>query len=157
MSIEPTNPGDDAPTKFWETLRLDQMSRAQWESLCDGCGRCCLIKLEDEDTGQYYWTNVACRALDCTNGGCTAYQNRKQVVPECIILTPENLEEKQVFLPDSCAYKRLHHGKALPNWHPLITGDPSSVVDADISVAEKCLSEDHVHDEDLPNFIVDWD
>lgn len=148
---------DPSTEKFWETTPLFEMNREQWEAVCDGCGRCCLIKLEDEDTGDLYWTNVVCRAMDRCTGFCSDYKNRQKIVPECIVLTPENLVEKAKVLPASCGYKRLMNGQPLLDWHPLVSGTQKTVVDADISIADKTLSEDNVHDDDLPNFLVNWD
>ena len=142
--------------RFWETVPLFEMTRKQWEAVCDGCGRCCLIKLEDEDSGELYWTSVACQAMNRCTGLCSDYENRKKLVPECIVLTPENLAEKTKVLPASCAYKRLLNGQPLLDWHPLISGSQQSVIDSDVSIAEKTLSEENVHDDDLPNFLIDW-
>jgi hypothetical protein len=125
---------------FWETVPLAKMSRAQWESLCDGCGRCCVHKLEDEDTDEIFQTNVACRLLNVRTGQCGDYANRKAHVPECVRLTPARLEEIG-WLPDSCGYLRVHRGQGLADWHPLISGDPESVKRAGISVAGKVISE----------------
>lgn len=107
--------------QFWKNYPLGQLNHHEWEALCDGCGLCCLVKLEDEDTHEVAYTKVACQLLDCQTGTCQQYQQRKQYVPDCIQITPENV--KQLYwLPSSCAYKRLAEGKALPSWHYLNTG-----------------------------------
>lgn len=130
---------DDAQP-FWRTKRLDEMSHAEWESLCDGCGRCCLHKLRDEDTEQVHFTNVACRLLDLGTCRCGDYERRQTRVPDCVALTPQTLAEID-WLPPSCAYRRLQEGKDLPDWHPLITGDPASVVRAGAAVAGRVVAE----------------
>ena len=130
---------------FWETKSLRQMNRAEWESLCDGCGKCCVHKLEDEDTGELYPTNVACRLLDRRTGRCMDYKHRKAHVPECVRLSPEKLDDID-WLPSTCAYLLLHHGNALPDWHPLVTGDPESVHKAGMSVRGWTVSEDEAGD-----------
>jgi uncharacterized cysteine cluster protein YcgN (CxxCxxCC family) len=137
---------------FWREKTLRQMSRAEWESLCDGCGKCCVHKLEDEDTGELLATNVACRLLDRRTGRCKDYRNRRAYVPECVRLTPEKLLELD-WLPSTCAYRLLAEGKDLPDWHPLITGDPESVHAAGQSVRGWTVSEDDVGD--LEDFVVD--
>jgi len=132
---------DTPAPPFWETTALRDMNRAQWESLCDGCGKCCIHKLEDEETGELHATNVACRLLDRRTGRCSDYRNRRAHVPECVRLTPAKLETLD-WLPDSCAYLRIHRGQGLADWHPLISGDPDSVHRAGISVRGWTISED---------------
>lgn len=129
---------------------MDQMSPAEWESLCDGCGLCCLRKLEDEDTGEVLYTDVACRLLDLQACRCKQYAHRTALVPDCVELTPRNLDQL-AWMPETCAYRRLYEGKPLPRWHPLRSGDPASVHRAGISVRGKAVSERHVHDDDLPS------
>ena len=126
---------------FWREKPLQAMSRAEWESLCDGCGKCCVHKLEDEDTGELLPTNVSCRLLDRTTGRCSDYRNRKAHIPECVRLTPEKIHGID-WLPSTCAYLLLAQGEDLPDWHPLITGDSESVHRAGQSVRGWTISED---------------
>ncbi|MCP8899036.1 YcgN family cysteine cluster protein [Gilvimarinus xylanilyticus] len=140
---------------FWQRKRLHEMSRAEWESLCDGCGKCCLHKLEDEDTGEVYYTNVACKLLDTATCRCTDYSHRQQKVPDCLVLTPADVAEFH-WLPNTCAYRLLAEGRPLPGWHPLLTGDPESVHHVDISVAHKVYREDDVDPDDLQEHIIYW-
>ncbi|HKK13045.1 MAG TPA: YcgN family cysteine cluster protein, partial [Gammaproteobacteria bacterium] len=138
----------DPEGPFWERKRLNQMTDAQWEALCDGCGRCCLHKLEDTDTGRVYTTAVACRLLDTTTCRCTDYDRRTRHVADCLALRP--LTDAQVrVLPRSCAYRRLAEGRPLAWWHPLVSGDPDTVHAAGISVSEEVLSEEFVHPDEL--------
>lgn len=138
---------------FWQAKRLDQMTEAEWESLCDGCGRCCLHKLRDEDSGALAYTNVACRLLDTSTCQCSNYAERRRDVPDCISLTAPMVAEID-WLPPSCAYRRLAEGRGLPAWHPLITGDKSSPHAAGVTVSGRVISEDHAGD--LEYHIVDW-
>ena len=141
-----------AQQPFWRTKSLDQMSAAEWESLCDGCGLCCLIRFEDEETGEVIPTRVACKLLDQHLCRCKDYVNRKAHVPDCIKLTPWNIEAL-AWMPPSCAYRRLHEGRGLPSWHPLITGDPDSVHVAGVSIRDQTVSEDSLADpEDALDF-----
>lgn len=141
---------------FWETKRLAQMTVAEWESLCDGCGLCCLVRFEDEDTGEVIPTRVHCRLFDPVRCTCKDYPNRKKHVPDCIKLTPHNIESLE-WMPKSCAYRRIHEGRGLADWHPLITGDPESVHDAGVSVRGQTISEDSLDDpEDALDFAA-WD
>jgi len=127
--------------RFWEKKPLTKMSKDEWEALCDGCGKCCLNKLEDEDTEEVALTRVACRLLDDVTCRCSHYENRHQFVPDCIVLKPENLDTHAYWMPLTCAYRLLWQGKPLYDWHPLISGDPDSVHRAGISVQNKTVSE----------------
>ena len=135
------------PRPFWETKRLHEMSAQEWESLCDGCGLCCLIRFEDEDTSEIIPTRVSCQLLDQHSCRCKDYANRKATVPDCIQLTPRNIESLP-WMPRSCAYRRLEEGKPLPVWHPLITGDPESPHAAGVSVRGQTVSEAVLDDPD---------
>jgi uncharacterized cysteine cluster protein YcgN (CxxCxxCC family) len=140
---------------FWKRKRLEQMSQSEWESLCDGCGLCCLHKLEDEDSGNVYYTDVACRLLDTDRCRCKKYAVRHKLVEDCVRLTAQQLENLQ-WMPKTCAYRLLYEGKPLANWHPLISGDPESVHEAGISVRGRAVAEDSVDLADLEERIVHW-
>jgi len=143
--------------RFWETKNLEEMSREEWESLCDGCARCCLLKLEDEDTGDLFYTSVVCRYLDRQQCNCTVYGERTILVPDCLELDKENVHHLN-WMPHSCAYRLIAEGQPLADWHPLISGDPDSVHEAGISVRGFAISEDYVQSaEELENYIIDSD
>ena len=141
---------------FWETKSLDAMSDSEWESLCDGCGRCCLQKLEDEDTREIRFTRVACRLLDSETCGCSDYTNRMEKVVDCLSIKPLT-EQKLGWLPDSCAYKKLSAGQPLEDWHPLISGNTDSVKQAGISMAGQIISEEFVMISEYINQVVELD
>ena len=141
---------------FWEEKTLNQMSVDEWEMLCDGCGRCCLNKLEDEDTSEIYYTNVACSLLNIETCKCTNYKQRLVLMKECLqieINESSNLAE----LPDTCAYRLLASGKKLHSWHPLLSGDPNSIHKAGISVQNKVVSEEFIHQDQLEEHIISWE
>ncbi len=127
--------------RFWERKPLKKMTAKEWEALCDGCGKCCLNKLEDEDSGEVALTNVACRLLDDTTCRCAQYEIRHQFVPDCIVLKPDNLDTHAYWMPQTCAYRLLWEGRPLFDWHPLISGTPDSVHRAGISVRNATVSE----------------
>ena len=142
-------PGD-AP--FWKSKALAEMTRAEWEQLCDGCGRCCLNKLEDEDTGKFLYTRAACKLLDLGTCRCTDYANRASRVPDCVTLTPENVGSLG-WLPRTCAYRLLDEGQPLAWWHPLVSGRAETVRAAGIAVTEEAYSEDGLTVDDLVDHI----
>ena len=126
--------------QFWKRKSLAEMTRPEWDSLCDGCALCCMHKVEDEDSGEVFYTNLACKLLDVDTCRCTDYANRAKKVADCLVLTPDATEAFE-WLPATCAYRRLAHGEDLPEWHPLITGDPDSVHQVEVSVRGKVVSE----------------
>jgi uncharacterized cysteine cluster protein YcgN (CxxCxxCC family) len=137
---------------FWEAKSLAQMTPDEWERLCDGCGRCCLVRFEDEETGEVIPTRAACRMLDLDLCRCKDYENRRDHVPDCIKLTPQAVEHLS-WMPKSCAYRRIHEGRGLAPWHPLISGDPMSVARAGMSVRGRVFSETILQDvEDAIDF-----
>ena len=142
----------DAP-QFWKTKRLDQMTGAEWESLCDGCGRCCLNKLRHEETDDLAFTNVSCRLLDVNSCRCTHYADRRRYVPDCVSLGPDMLGGID-WLPPTCAYRRLDEGRDLAWWHPLVSGDPETVHSAGVSVRGRAVSERVAGP--LERHVVDW-
>ncbi len=141
--------------RFWETVPMTKLTPAEWEALCDGCGKCCLNKIEYEDTGEVDYTRIACRLLDGTTCRCTQYPIRHQFVPDCVRLTPETLPKIAYWMPATCAYKRLHEGKPLLEWHPLITGDPESTHTSGHSVRGITVPEYEVDDEDWDDYIIE--
>lgn len=140
--------------RFWETLPLDALDSEEWEALCDGCGRCCLNKLEDPDTGEIALTRIACRLLDGETCQCQHYAFRKQIVNNCIHLTGDNLNQHAHWLPQTCAYRLRSEGKPLPDWHPLVSGSPQAVHLAGISVQGWTIPEYEVHEDDWEDYII---
>ncbi|GLT09393.1 YcgN family cysteine cluster protein [Sulfitobacter porphyrae] len=141
--------------RFWETTPLTKMTPREWEALCDGCGKCCLNKLEDEDTEEVALTRVACRLLDDATCRCAHYENRHEFVPDCIVLRPDNLDTHAYWMPQTCAYRLLWQGKPLPDWHPLITGTAQSVHDVGVSVQGRTVSEFDVPFEEWEDHIIE--
>lgn len=139
---------------FWEKP-LTSLSPKEWEALCDGCGKCCLNKLEDEDTGQVVTTRVACRLLDGETCQCSQYDIRHQFVPECIVLTPKTIEDHMYWLPHTCAYRLRAQGTPLYDWHPLISGSAQTVHDAGVSVQGWTVPENEVHEDEWEDHIID--
>ncbi len=144
----------DLRPEFWK-LPLDRLRPAEWEALCDGCGKCCLIKLEDGDTGEVYLTSVACRLLDIATCRCGNYANRKALVPACVMLTPKKVREALEWLPSTCAYRLRAKKMPLREWHPLLTGDPESVHRAGVSLRGALVPEYEVAEEDLEDYLID--
>ena len=141
--------------RFWENKKLTEMNSSEWEALCDKCGKCCVIKLEDYDTKEIHYTNISCKLLCEKTAVCNDYENRKSVVPDCKILTPKNLKSLK-WMPKTCAYKLLNDGKSLPLWHPLISGNNDEIVKSGNSVKNRVINELKVKTDDLPNYIFDW-
>ena len=140
-------------TPFWQRKSLSEMNKAEWESLCDGCARCCLNKLENDSTGEVQYTDVACRLLDLNACRCVSYDDRKRYVPDCQILNPKNVKRLSS-LPATCAYRLIDEGKDLHWWHPLVSGDPETVHEAGISVRGRVVSERDT--DDLEGRVVGW-
>jgi uncharacterized cysteine cluster protein YcgN (CxxCxxCC family) len=140
---------------FWQVKTLAEMSAAEWESLCDGCGRCCLNKLEDYDTGEIHWTYIACTLLDPSSCRCKDYEHRFAKVPDCIQLDVEKVETL-AWLPPTCAYRLIHEGRGLYWWHPLVSGSEETVHEAGISVRGRTIPEDGIDPDDYEDYLVDW-
>ena len=141
--------------EFWAHIPLSRMTSQEWEALCDGCGKCCLNKLEDEDTGEVALTRVACRLFDDATCRCSKYADRLTHVPECIVLSPGGMAKVAYFMPETCAYRRLHEGKPLLWWHPLISGDPDSVHQAGVSAQGITVSELTTPEDDWEDFVIE--
>ncbi len=141
--------------RFWERVPLDKMTSQEWEALCDGCGRCCLLKLEDDETQEIAFTRVSCRLLDTDTCRCGQYETRKTFVPDCVVLTPKTLDEIAYWMPTTCAYRRLHEGKPLNDWHPLVSGDPASVHEAGVSVKGWAIPEFEIDEDDLEDYTIE--
>ncbi|WP_051644617.1 YcgN family cysteine cluster protein [Labrenzia sp. DG1229] len=153
MTIVSNNSEETAP--FWKTKSLDDMSTREWESLCDGCARCCLNKLEDWDTGEIVWTNVACTLLDGDSCRCVDYENRAVSVPDCIQLTPGEVRTL-TWLPPTCAYRLVREGQDLYWWHPLVSGESETVHQAGISVRGQTVPEDGMELDQYEYHVVTW-
>ncbi|NOT12157.1 MAG: YcgN family cysteine cluster protein [Methylococcaceae bacterium] len=138
---------------FWKTKKLAEMSTEEWESLCDNCGKCCLHKLEDEDTGDIHFTSVVCDLIDLKTCRCTRYSERTRLVPECLDLKQHDFAEFN-WLPSTCAYRLLSDGKDLPNWHPLVSGTVKSVKKAGVSISSYAMKESEI--DDLEDHIIEW-
>ena len=140
---------------FWYRVPLDRMNPAEWESLCDGCGKCCLNKIEFEDTGEVAFTRIACRLLDGESCRCTNYEIRRQFVPDCVQLSPATLPKIAYWMPRTCAYRLLWEGKSLPSWHHLLTGSHDSIHEAGASVRGWTVPEFEVDEDDWEDHIID--
>jgi uncharacterized cysteine cluster protein YcgN (CxxCxxCC family) len=140
---------------FWKTKPIEELSPEEWESLCDGCGRCCLEKLKNSSTGKVYFTAVACPLLDLSTCRCGDYDSRFELVPDCLKLSPDNIYGK--WLPPTCAYRLLNEGKDLPDWHPLVSGDPATVEEAGMLVNNFAVSGENIQPEQYEDFILDKD
>lgn len=142
-------------SKFWETTALADMTQEQWESLCDGCGKCCLNKLATDDDDEYVFTRIACKLLDPQTCQCSNYPQRFKYVRDCEQLTPQNLKNLN-WLPNTCAYRLIDEGQPLPEWHHLISGDRQTIHDADMSVQNAVISEEFVHEDGWQEHIIQW-
>lgn len=140
--------------EFWKTKKLAEMTAEEWELLCDGCAQCCLVKLEDVDSSEVYYTDVVCSLLDQHACRCTAYKERCTLVPDCVQLTPDNLANLS-WMPQSCAYRRLAEGRGLAEWHPLVSGSAETVHLAGVSVRHRAISEKEVDPDSLEEHIID--
>ena len=143
------------PQPWWKQIPLAEMNETQWESLCDHCAKCCLIKLEDEEDSTVYYTDLACELLDGQTCQCTNYAQREVLVPDCLHLTPDNLEQLY-WMPPSCAYRLLHEGKNLPSWHHLVSGDKDSIHRMKQSVHWRFTYVNKVGEEDWEERVVTW-
>lgn len=141
--------------KFWEQLPIEQLNKEEWEALCDGCGKCCLHKLEDEETGSIEYTKISCRLLDDHTCKCGQYSIRKNFVPDCVVLSPANIKKVAYWMPDTCAYRLLYERKPLFDWHPLISGSPESIHDAGISVRGVCVPEFEIPEDEWEDYVID--
>ena len=141
--------------RFWETKPIDALSSAEWEALCDGCGKCCMNKLEDEDTGEVALTNIACRLFDDSTCRCGQYDIRHQFVPDCIVLKPGNIEQNLYWMPETCAYRLVYEGKPLFDWHPLISGTADTVHRAGVSMQNATVPEFEIPEDDWEDYIIE--
>ena len=141
---------------FWQTKSLLEMSHEEWESVCDGCAKCCLVQLQDEDTDQLVFTNVVCDLLDTNKCQCTDYANRSERVPECMTLNPTNVMTAAEFAPPTCAYRLLAIGEPLPSWHPLVTGESNSTIESGQSVKNRVTPLSTINQENIEDYVVDW-
>ncbi len=139
---------------FWQQKTLQEMTPEEWEALCDGCAQCCIVKFEDVDTKEIFFTDVVCLLLDIHKCRCTNYPRRSQLVPTCLVLTPDLIEQLR-WMPETCAYRLLAEGKPLEWWHPLVSGNPRSVHQAGVSVRGRVVSEKYISEEELEDHIID--
>jgi len=140
---------------FWKKKTLSQMSEQEWESLCDGCGKCCLNKLEDWETGEIYWTDIGCELLNCETCQCSDYENRFHKVPDCIGLTPKHIQTLG-WLPPTCAYRLVFEGQDLYWWHHLLSGSRQTVHEAGMSVKGRVQPDEGFSPEEYENHLVEW-
>ena len=146
---------DGLRERYWTRVPMERMTQAEWEALCDGCGQCCLNKLEDEETGEVALTRVACRLFDDATCRCASYADRHAHVPECIRLTPRTIPDHLYWLPATCAYRLVHEGRDLYHWHPLVSGDPRSVDRVGVSVKDLTVSEAEVPEDAWEDYIIE--
>lgn len=145
----------DQSQQFWQQKSLHEMSQSEWESLCDGCAKCCLIKLQDEETNEVAYTNVTCQYMNFDDCSCTEYLRRNELVPHCVWLKPEMVDEF-FWLPESCSYRLVAEGKDLPEWHHLLCKDKQRIHECGASVKNKVYSEAHIPEEEIEEYIIHW-
>ena len=157
MTDSPKTPKNKAlPSEpYWKTKNMAEFSRQEWENLCDGCGKCCCIRLEDEEAQAIYITDVACKLFDSGACQCSDYSNRSKNVPDCVTLTPNNVDQLH-WMPETCAYKLVANGKELPDYHHLVSGSRETIHEVGMSVQNAVQSETDIDDEDIPSHIVIW-
>jgi len=139
---------------FWERKKLSEMNKEEWESLCDGCARCCLHKLEDEETGEVHYTRIACHLLDLNKCSCTSYQKRSHLVPNCVVLNTDKLQSEAQWMPKSCAYRLLAEGHSLKWWHPLVSKNSQTVHESGTSIREKAIPEQDIDIDKLEDYMI---
>lgn len=144
---------DEAP--FWRAKRLGELSNAEWESLCDGCGKCCVVRLRDDDTDRVFDTRIACKLLDQYACRCTRYEQRATLVPMCVALSPRNIGSLD-WMPRTCAYRLIWQGRDLPAWHHLVSGSRETIHETGMSVRGQTVSENNVKPDDLEDYLVEW-
>lgn len=154
MSDDPIDRSKVRP-RFWERFPMEELPRHEWEALCDGCGKCCLLKLEDAETGAIEYTNVSCRLLENDTCRCGNYALRKQIVKDCVVIRPDNIERVLNWIPLTCAYRLVYDGQPLPDWHPLISGKADSVHEAGISLVGRMIPEYEIDEDDLEDYSVE--
>jgi uncharacterized protein len=153
MTKQPQNSTKTLP--FWLEKTLEEMTQSEWESLCDGCGKCCLHKIDDADSGEIFYTRVACQFLNTSTCRCRQYKRRTELVADCVDLTPEMVRQIE-WLPESCAYRRLSEGRGLAWWHPLVSGSPNTVRMAGVSISDWAVPERSIHLSELEAYVIDW-
>ena len=142
--------------EFWKNKKLSEFTREEWESLCDRCGKCCLIKLENIDTNKIHYTNISCKLLCTKTANCTNYKNRKKIVKECVVLNQDNIDKLE-WMPKTCSYRLINDGKDLPDWHHLISGSIEKMILKNICVRNKVTNEKKIRKNDITNYIYDWE
>ena len=142
--------------EFWKNKKLSEFTREEWESLCDRCGKCCLVKLQNVDTNKIHYTNISCKLLCTKTANCTNYKNRKKIVKECVVLNQDNIEKLE-WMPKTCSYRLINEGKDLPEWHHLITGSIEKMILKNICVRNKVTNEKKIRKNDITNYIYDWE
>ena len=153
---KPQTAGGSLRPRFWERFKLDELNADEWEALCDGCGLCCLLKFEEESSSEVTYTNVCCKLLDRSTCRCNHYECRTKIVPDCVTLRPETVADVIDWMPSSCAYRLIHEGRPLFDWHHLISGSRETVHESGISVKDRCIPEYDINPDDLESYATDW-